>query len=167
MVGLGDFSGGAFQSDARALSADGSVAAGYGTSATGIEAYRWTQSTGMVTLGDLSGGLVESRAFGISGDGATIVGYGTSANGQEAFVWDSANGMRSLKNLLATNGVDMTGWTLTQANAVSSDGRTIVGFGTDPSNQVQAWVAVVPEPSSTFLIVGAALFGFQRRQQRR
>jgi len=57
MVGLGDLPGGSFSSYADGVSANGSVVVGYGNSANGNEAFRWTQGTGMVGLGDLSGGI--------------------------------------------------------------------------------------------------------------
>ena len=40
--GLGDLPGGAFNSSARAVSADGFVIAGYGVSTSGREAFAWT-----------------------------------------------------------------------------------------------------------------------------
>jgi len=36
--------------------------------------------------------------------------------------------------------VDIKGWTLTRATAVSDDGRSIVGYGTNPGGQVEAWL---------------------------
>ena len=44
---------------------------------TGMEAFRWTQSTGMLGLGDLAGGIFSSTASGASADGSVIVGAGT------------------------------------------------------------------------------------------
>ena len=41
-----------FDSRAQDVSADGSVAVGYGHSSTVYEAFRWTQSGGTVGLGD-------------------------------------------------------------------------------------------------------------------
>ena len=39
------------------------------------------------------------------------------------------------------------GWTLEEANAISSDGRFIVGTGTNPDGNIEAWVATIPNPS--------------------
>ena len=61
--GLGDLSGGDFESSADAVSADGSVVVGYGTrgtSASSREAFRWTSDGGMVGLGYLPGGFFYS-----------------------------------------------------------------------------------------------------------
>ncbi|MCU7241850.1 MAG: PEP-CTERM sorting domain-containing protein [Microcystis aeruginosa WS75] len=172
MVGLGDLAGGSFYSLARGVSADGSVVVGYGNSANNsganrTEAFRWTQVTGMVGLGDLAGGSFDSAAWGVSADGSVVVGYGNSANGQEAFIWNSTQGIRSLKEILTNDyGLNLTGWTLSYANAISADGLTVVGWGTNPSGNREAWIAsldgqtdppnpTVPEPSS---ILGLGLF---------
>ncbi len=57
--GLGDLPGGRFSSYASGVSADGSVVVGSSESTAmfTVEAFRWTQSTGMVGLGDLPGGV--------------------------------------------------------------------------------------------------------------
>ena len=88
-----------------------------------------------------------------------------SASGRKAYIWDQSNGMRQLDLLLPALGVDLTGWSLTDARGVSADGRTIVGFGVNPDSQVEAWIAVIPEPD-TALTLGlglAALAGIGRR----
>jgi probable HAF family extracellular repeat protein len=122
MVGLGDFAGGPFSSEALAVSADGSVVVGYGWNANGPEAFRWTQATGMVGLGDLPGGLFSSLAFEVSADGSVVVGGGISTNGSEAFRWTQAIGMVGLG--------DLAGGTFSsEALAVSADGSVVVGFG--------------------------------------
>jgi probable HAF family extracellular repeat protein len=56
MVGLGDLVGGTFDSTARGTSANGSIVVGQSSSVNGNEAFRWTQTTGMVGLGDFPGG---------------------------------------------------------------------------------------------------------------
>lgn len=105
----------------------------------------------MVGLGDLPGGLHQSGANDVSADGSVIVGASNSANGSEAFVWDATNGMRSVSDVLTGLGVDLTGWTLRAAAAISADATTIVGYGSNPSGQGEAWLAnisAVPEPTS-------------------
>jgi len=37
--------------------------------------------------------------------------------------------------------LDMTGWTLIEAHAISTDGLTIVGYGLNEIGQPEAWVA--------------------------
>ncbi|MGE0696738.1 MAG: FG-GAP-like repeat-containing protein [Pirellulales bacterium] len=142
MVGLGDFSGGAFASMARGASADGSVVVGYGTSSSGDQAFRWTIGGGMVGLGDLPGGTFQSYAYGVSGDGSVVVGGSATASGNEAFYWTAAGGMRNLRETLIAAGVTgLSGWMLEEAIGISQDGHTVVGFGTNPGGNREAWVA--------------------------
>jgi len=149
MVGLGDLAGGGFSSKAYAVSADGSVVVGSGRSdLSQREAFRWTSGGGMVGLGGLTGGSFRSRARGVSADGSVVVGGGTTGSGNEAFIWDENNGMRNLRTVLTDLGVDMTGWTLSEAWGVSADGMKIVGSGRNPSGHTEAWLAVL-EPTQT------------------
>jgi probable HAF family extracellular repeat protein len=144
MIDLGDLPGGISLSLANDVSADGSVVVGSGNSMSGPEAFRWTQSGGMVGLDDLAGGDFISTAIAVSADGAIVVGQGHSASGYEAFFWDAAHGMRSLKDVLIDDfglGASLTGWTLTSADDMSADGQFIVGTGTNPSGNTEAWLA--------------------------
>jgi probable HAF family extracellular repeat protein len=148
MVGLGDLPGGVLRSEAYGVSADGAVVVGSSSAhETDYEAFRWTAEGGMVGLGDLTGGYFGSEARAVSGDGAVVVGYGTTSQGPEAFVWDAQRGMRSVREMLEREyGLDLTGWYLTEATGISSDGRTIVGNGQTPAG-VQGWVATLPAPA--------------------
>jgi probable HAF family extracellular repeat protein len=112
--------------DAYAVSADGSVVAGFTLGGeTGDQAFRWTQAGGMVGL-DYHGGAVEdSYAFGVSSDGAVVVGSfrGGDAATEEAFRWTQADGMVGLGHLPGATVLR------SQATAVSGDGLVVVGFG--------------------------------------
>jgi probable HAF family extracellular repeat protein len=142
MVGIGDLEGGKFSSYAFAVSSDGSTVVGRGQSDSGTEAFIWNETMGMVGLGDLEGGLFFSQADGVSADGTKVVGYSSSAFGPEAFMWDAQNGMRSIKDILMNEyGLDITEWSLYQANGISSDGNIIVGRGTNPEGYMEAWIA--------------------------
>lgn len=161
MVGLPDLAGGGTSSLAGDVSGDGSVVVGYGSSANGQEAFRWTAAGGIVGLGDLPGGSTNSNAYSISGDGSVVVGLGTTADGNRAFIWDGASGMRNLQTVLANDyGQDLTGWTLTEARSISADGKTITGWGYHNGN-IEGWVATIPEPSSLALL-GAGLLALPR-----
>ena len=167
MVGLADLPGGSVGSVANGISADGLTVVGTGSSAFGLEAFRWTQAGGMIGLGDLAGGAFLSEAHDVSADGSTVVGFADSASGNEAFVWDTDHGMRALRDVLTDDlGLDLTGWTLDLAQGISDDGLTIVGRGINPSGFPEAWVATVPEPGTlTLLVVGTAAVA--RRRARR
>jgi len=66
--------------------------------------------------------------------------------------------MCSLKDLLAGEyGLDLTGWTLREATAISANGLTIVGYGINPQNCYEGWIATLPSPVP---LPGAVLLGF-------
>ncbi len=133
LVVLGDLPGGAYNSNAFGVSANGSVIVGESAStnsssnAAWNEAFRWTQSGGMQALGDLSGGNFGSLAWNISADGNVIVGQGVSHNGYEAFRWTSSGGLVALG--------DLSGGTFSScALDASGNGSVIVGYGTSGHN---------------------------------
>jgi probable HAF family extracellular repeat protein len=108
---------------ARAASADGSVIVGECDSSSGSRAFRWTESHGIAAL---DGAFL---ARDVSADGAIVVGEMTASGSQVAFVWSAEQGVRDLRTVLIDAGVDMTGWWLPYALAVSGDGRAVVGQG--------------------------------------
>jgi probable HAF family extracellular repeat protein len=125
------------------VSADGSVIVGSSVGAAS-QAFRWTQQAGMIGLGALPEGSCNSSAYGVSADGSIIVGQCYSDGRLEAFIWDAAHGMRSLRQALESQfdlGASLAGWKLQSANAVSADGLFVVGYGTNPSGDREAWLA--------------------------
>lgn len=142
LVGLGDLPGGTYFSVVYSASADGEVLAGWGQSAEGIEAFRWKDGT-MTGLGDLPGSFFFSVALATSSDGSVVVGYSEAEpQGYHAFLWTEADGMRNLKEVLeADYGLDLAGWKLSLPYDISEDGTTIVGYGTNPAGQTEAWRA--------------------------
>ena len=120
-VGLGDLPGGITWSYARAVSADGAVVVGASSSIDGAsggqEAFRWTQQGGMVGLGFL-GGRYFSEAHDTNADGSIVVGRATNFGGnQQPFRWTAAGGIKAIGTVLGS------------ANAITPDGRFIVGYG--------------------------------------
>jgi hypothetical protein len=73
---------------------------------------------------------------------------GPEETGDRAFVWDTQHGLRNLKTVLESHGLDLQDWTLIQADAVSDDGRVIVGQGLGP-NGYEAFYARLDEPIGT------------------
>jgi probable HAF family extracellular repeat protein len=169
MESLGRLPGNLY-SNAFGISADGSTIVGY--SATELSpdfsptAFRWTPTTGMQNLG-MTG--INSLAWDVSDDGATIVGRAGSGKG--AVIWRSGLEMTSLQDILTTAGVDLTGWTLDSATGVSGNGLKIVGFGTNPDGNTEAWLADlegVPEPVPTpALLPGLLAIGWKTWRKRK
>jgi hypothetical protein len=77
--------------------------------------------------------------------------------------------MLELDALLVSLGLGpaLAGWKLDEATAISADGLTIVGTGTNPSGNTEAWVAFLPEPGSVSLLgVGLLALAATRRSAR-
>lgn len=120
---LGDLPGGVFDSMGLGISANGLVAVGRGSSASGNEAFRWTQAGGMVGLGDLPGGEFWSQAFRASSNGAVIVGRSSSSltpGWAEAFRWTSSG-------MVGLGGLPGQPLRRSEALGVSGDGSVVVG----------------------------------------
>ena len=158
MIGQGLGRLGGSDSAAHAISSDGSTIVGR----AGEEAARFVPN-GM-SLGHLPGHY-QSGALAVSGDGSIVGGWSGSS---EAFIWDEDSGMRSLKDVLETEyGVDLSGWTLTSVEGISDDGTVLAGNGTRGGG-MEAWVAVIPEPSTLLLLGMGALgitIGWWRRRK--
>jgi uncharacterized membrane protein len=144
-------------SGATAVSADGSVIVGKAKSGLNAQdqyAMRWTEAGGvepLTLLGDST--PLKGYAFDVSADGERIVG---SADGIGAFIWTETTGAVSIESLLRDRyGLDdeLEGWTLSGADLISADGRTISSlYGWHPGGPPSAaWVATIPEPSSVAL----------------
>ena len=104
-------------SDVYAVSDGGAVVVGLGWDDCDATAFRWTESTGMISLGSLDGN--SSRANDVSSDGSVIVGWDDDNTGaRRGARW--VNGVESL--LTAPEGIFIGG-----AEAVSADGKVIVG----------------------------------------
>ena len=90
--------------------------------------------------------------------GSIIVGNGNTDRGLEASIWTQSGGIQSLMDILAQNGVNLNGWQLNVARGISDDGRVIVGGGTNPQGRSEAWVIIIPEPSTILLAAAAFVF---------
>lgn len=128
MTGLGALPGTIFRSEAQAISGDGSAVVGWSLPYLySSKAFRWTEGDGMLNLQDLPGGGIESFAFGASQDGSSVVGRSGGSKGPEAFLWRVGVGMVGLGDLPKIAGIRQNN---SKANAISSDERFVVGWGT-------------------------------------
>ncbi|MDP2834647.1 MAG: autotransporter domain-containing protein [Pseudomonadota bacterium] len=151
---------GGTNSGAIAVSADGGVVVG-GSDLTGnaaSHAFRWTGGV-MSDLGTLGGSY--SSAQGVSADGGVVVGWShhlTGDTAQHAFRWTQAGGMQEVAAWLAGAGVALpVGWTLTSANGVNGNGNVLVGQGTNPAGNYEAWLARV-EPAGSGILTDIPAF---------
>jgi uncharacterized membrane protein len=153
---------------AKAASADGSVIVGMVNTAQGSEAFRWTATTGAVALGELPGGQHSAIAEDVSADGSIVVGHSMTSHQSpwdSAFIWDAGHGMRYLGAVLENDyGLDLGGWHITRAMAISDDGIVIVGYGRNASNMREAYVAVLPEPAALGLLAVGGLALVRKRR---
>jgi autotransporter-associated beta strand protein/probable HAF family extracellular repeat protein len=134
-VALGDLTGGATESEAKRISADGTTIVGWGTSANGVEAFRIVGAGAMTGLGDLTGGKYFSEAAAVSAAGTVVVGRSHSTNGPEAFRWTAATGMVGLGDLPG-------GAFCSEATGVSGDGTIVVGTSASAADtDVFVWTA--------------------------
>lgn len=161
MEGLGHLPGG-HRSKASGISGDGNVI--FGTSDDGdgnYQMFRWTEPQGMQPIG--IGSPVDANHDGSVIVGQHIVGEfapitDISSIGFRAMVWDAKHGSRDLLAVLESDyGMELDGWHLTDARAISNDGLTIAGNGVNPAGEIEAWVvqldrAMVPEPNGTQLL---------------
>lgn len=129
------------------------------------KAFRWTATGGMVSIGSVPDVDDNTEANATSADGTVIVGRSISG-GTQAFIWTANGGARYVLELLTNDfGLNLTGWTLSTAHDVSADGRTIVGHDTNPYGDTEGWIAIIPEPSTIFLMFPIA-FPLLRRKRR-
>jgi probable HAF family extracellular repeat protein len=127
--GIGSFSGGE-TSGGWGISGDGSTVVGLGwISAGSANAFRWRDSTGMVSLGTSVAGR-STRANGCNPDGSVVVGWQDAQNGfRQGAVWNG-----TVQTLITwTNGSQ-----LGEAAACSADGTFVVGNGVS-GNAWQPW----------------------------
>ncbi len=170
--GLGYLPGFDSSSTATSVSADGNIIVGDSQRVP----FRWTADGGMVALNELlPEALTNGVAVnGVSGDGDTVVGSVFSSGGRyagdsEAFIWTEDAGMQTLADFLILQGVDLGGWSINTANAISTDGFTVVGAATDANGDQQSYVAnisTVPPPGTAWLF-GSALVGIISVTRRR
>jgi probable HAF family extracellular repeat protein len=121
------------------ISGDGMTIVG-NAHAKRLQAFKWTAKDGLKILPDLPGGHELTSAEAISRDGKTVVGFGY-VTASAAVRWTDEGGVESIQKLLTDRGVDTAGWQLWCATGVSADGNVIVGWGTNPKKNWEAWRA--------------------------
>jgi uncharacterized membrane protein len=116
---------------------DGSVIVGQGL---GAEAWRWTEADGAVGIGVLPGFNYLGYAIDVSDDGSVVVGFCGFAIDRKAFIWTEDTGMVELTQYAADLGVDLQGWSLATATAISADGTIIGGWAMDQTFNMAGFI---------------------------
>ncbi len=153
---------------AEAISADAGVVVGYGRNGGSgpLTAFRWSESDGREELRTLDA-FASTFADAANADGSVIVGSGRAADGSNtALVWEGDGAGRSIADILTGHfGVDLGGWTLTNAASVSADGRVIVGTATNAEGEFQPWIATIPAPGTVGGLAIAAVAVLRGRRR--
>lgn len=146
------------------ISGDGTTLVGNSSGNGGVI---WTEAAGFQLLNEPVPGSTFLHAA--SGDGAIVVGTSIFVDDLlavelNATIWDSANGHRLLADVVTNEfGIALAGWELSRAESISEDGRTIVGRGFNASGIEEAWILVIPEPTSAVLL-GFGFVGLAARR---
>lgn len=169
MIGLGTFPN-AVSSEATGVSGNGTVVVGISYADDGDNTleptgFRWTAATGMKSI-RVASRLSPTECYGISQDGSVIVGSAINLNeSREPLIWSEATGAMFLRDLLIERGINLNGFTLNVAVAVSADGDTITGTG-GRNGTSESWMLtgvkellapVVPLPDLTLTKAGASV----------
>jgi hypothetical protein len=128
-----------------ALSSDASTVVGHGqvdeVYSDDEYALIWNRTSGWTNLG-------LGRLYAVNGDGSVAVGYledsDPDTSNARASVWDAEGGHRPIEEELAAAGVSTEGWVLRSTHDISEDGALVVGTGTNPAGQTEAWLACLP-----------------------
>lgn len=134
------------QGEVLAISADGSVLAGY----LANEAFTWTEGGGLVMLPRLQDAAATEVGYvnAVVAGGKLVFGRfsdpGSPGSGT-AFVWTPDAQTRSLFDVVFDAGIDIPSeYTLWNVTAASTDGTVVVGTALSTTNVFVPWVLTMP-----------------------
>lgn len=151
-------------------SADGTTIAGLTSHQTinppRDDGWVWTAALGFTPIPVLPG-LYTTHITDISADGSIVLGvnFDAGVTTQAPFVWTRDRGTLPLAQFLTEAGVDLAGWTIGSATGISADGTKIVGTGLSPAGRAEAFVAIIPAPTTALALGGGALLASSRRRR--
>lgn len=148
---------------ATAANADGRFVVGQSWATGRSQAVLWNLEDGterlLGSLRDDDWDTINSRASAVSDDGSIVVGTSWG----RPFVWDEHHGMRRLEDVLSELGVAAEGWRLNTAVDISADGTRIAGTATNPNGQLEVFLIVIPEPTTSLLMsIGLVALAIRR-----
>jgi hypothetical protein len=103
-----------------AINQDGSVIVG--------REFRWIEGRGKVPF--TVGPSEFFEAWDVSADGSVVVATLSAPTFSYPVIWVEGRGITPLTDYLTAHGIDLAGWIIGSAVAISSDGTAIVGTGT-------------------------------------
>jgi len=123
------------------LSQDGTIAVGEWDAGQFI----WTEAAGMTRIGTLPGDW-NASALGVS-DAGLAIGFSSMGMTRTATAWTAQTGLQPITDYFSSLGCPVPdGWLLQQANGISADGKTIIGFGRAPGyTTLIGWVARIED----------------------
>lgn len=142
----------------------GNLAVGYASNGTANVAVAYdialSSFSTLPALAGTSSGIARDAS-----DNWNVVGtMNYAAGGSTAFLWNSTLGTVDLNVYLASLGFNLSGWNLTSAYAISSDGLTIVGGGTH-NGLNEGWVVTIPTPAATSLAALGCIATLRRKRR--
>ncbi|MDY6469411.1 hypothetical protein SKM57_12580 [Acinetobacter faecalis] len=146
IINLGSLEGSRGTSDVLGISADGTTIIGDSSVTSGSRrAFKHVSGdqslTDLGTLHDLNRG--DSYALDVSDNGASIVGYATNSDWVlEAYRYDADTGLMVGLGKLGSSIDNSLSPMISTANAVSGDGRVVVGRALTDNNNFQAFLHV-------------------------
>jgi uncharacterized membrane protein len=105
---------------AHAVNQDGSVIVG--------REFRWIEGRGKVPF--TVGPSEYFEAWDVSANGDVVIANLSAPTFNYPVIWQEGRGITRLTDYLAAQGIDLAGWVIGNAVAISSDGTAIVGNGT-------------------------------------
>jgi probable HAF family extracellular repeat protein len=136
---------------AYGVAPDGTVIVGILPQASGHQLVKWNAAHQADTLGMLPDkGNYTAQLYKTSKNGDIIVGYYLDNNARgKGFIWTQTHGLLDLQYAIeSVYGLDLNGWTLVAATDISDDGSTIVGWGTNPAGNTEAWIARISDQTT-------------------
>lgn len=123
------------------MSRDGGTVVGFsGYFSSTRRAMKWTPTTGLVDIGLATITPGDQTSFGaVTSEGIASLGWATYSGNQAAVHWTEIGGFWDLNSYLASWGVNLTGWTLTECTGVSADATALCGNGYF-NGQKRGWV---------------------------
>lgn len=148
-----------------AMAADGSRFVGQASDASNKSQAAVWNADGTTLVLDRPAGFDSAAAFGVSGDGSIIAGtaFIDQVGGDIATFWTADGTAYDLKAFLASNGIDLSGWTLSAITEVSQNGLYLTGRGYNPDGQLESFLVQIPTPSAALPLIA----GFAALRRRR